>query len=154
MKLMCAALWRCHGLPALVGLALLSCSFTSIAGTANWRLLGTMVHANQARSSALLQFGNAAPQRLTVGQPLPAGGKLLHIGRDHILVRLNSHATAKLKLRGSLQTLDQKAAHLSSAPPAALPEPSSALCDQQQQAAMDLAQREELQALGLCRPTL
>lgn len=152
MKLMRAGLWRSHGLPALVGLVLLSCSFTGIAGTADWRLLGTMVHTNQARSSALLQLGNAAPQRFTVGQPLPAGGELLHIGRDHILVRLNANETAKLRLQGRLQPLDNPLARFT-LPPSSLPELEPALCTAQQQAPMSPGQREELQALGLCRAT-
>ncbi|MBU0809159.1 MAG: hypothetical protein KKD30_18255 [Gammaproteobacteria bacterium] len=152
MKLICTALWRRHSLPALTGLVLLSCSFTSMADTADWRLLGTMVHANQARSSALLQLGNAAPQRLTVGQALPAGGELLHVGRDHIVVRLNANDTAKLRLQGRLQPLDPPLAQFARPPPSQ-PEPQPALCTAQQQAPMSPEQREELQALGLCRAT-
>ena len=152
MKLMCTALWRRHSLPTLAGMVLLSCSFTSIAGTADWRLLGTIVHTNQARSSALLQFGNAAPRRLTVGQPLPAGGELLHIGRDHIVVRLNANDTAKLQLQGRLQRLDKPLAQFTRPPPSQ-PAPQPALCTAQQQAPMSPEQREELQALGLCRAT-
>jgi hypothetical protein len=146
------ARWRCHGLPALVGLISLSGSVTSVAGSADWRLLGTMVHATQARSSALLQVGNAAPLRLSVGQPLPAGGEVLHIDRDHILVRLNTHETAKLRLQGRLQPLDKPLAQFTRAP-VNPPEPPPALCTAQQQAAMSPAQREELQALGLCLAT-
>lgn len=152
MTLSRTPLWRRYGLPTLVGLALLSCSVASTASTAstaNWRLLGTIVHAKQARSSALLQLDDAKPQRFKEGQPLPAGAELMRIGRDHIIIRLNSNETAKLRLQGRLQPLDKPFARLNAAPSPPGPQPD--ICAPQQQAPMSPGQREELQTLGLCQ---
>ena len=115
-------------------------------------LRGVFASSEQARSTALLSIRGQAPLAARIGQPLPEGFSLQSIAHDHVLV---ARGGQRYRL-----ALPNRTSGTADSTPAFAPAPYPIDASEQASgvyadacgafANFDLAQREELQSLGIC----